>query len=383
MASRSASASRRITTFIVVACLPTLCLLLASEVVLRWTGAAERCPIYKDSLLWVCDPLLYFKSNPGQVFNGEPLINHAGFRGRQFDAKRAGVYRILALGDSCTFGILRSHLQPEQLYISEPYPQALERLAAAHLGPDRVEVLNAGVPGYNSYQGLMLLRGKLRGLAPDLITVRFGWNDHFMSAERRGGDPFREPATAAGRFVEDLLLHSALYPFSRRLGMELQLRLQPFTGQSAPQAPHSWQPNVSLDGYRHNLRRIVEVARAHGSAVWLLTAPHALLTDDFHGHPERLPSGTDAELLLTLSAIPSIERLIEIHESYNDVTREVAVELGVPLIDLEAIYRQHASEHLFAAGDLLHPTQAGHDLEAKVLFERLISSHLVTVNDEG
>ena len=35
----------------------------------------------------------------------------------------------------------------------------------------------------------MLLRGKLRGLDPDLITVRYGWNDHFLSECAAGPEP--------------------------------------------------------------------------------------------------------------------------------------------------------------------------------------------------
>ncbi|MGD0949614.1 MAG: SGNH/GDSL hydrolase family protein [Candidatus Binatia bacterium] len=359
---------------LVYATLPTLVLLCVAEFTVRLTGAAQSCPGYSDSFLWACDPILYFKANPYQVINGHRLINHAGFRSDEFGPKRSGTYRIIALGDSCTFGVTLPKTKKDEFYIAEPYPQRLQRMVTERLGPGRVEVLNAGVPGYNSYQGVMLLRTKLRGLRPDLITVRFGWNDHMMSRERQIGNAFHEPSTWVGLKAQDLLLRTALYPFSLRLGMMLRAHWQ--SAQPEPSLPAVWTPNIPIDEYKHNLARIVELGRSQGAAVWLLTAPHALLTEDFRAHVHELAPDSPARLLLQLHAVPSFERLVEIHESYNAATREVGAALGVPVIDMEAAYRQHAAEHLFSE-DVLHPTQEGHDLEAEVLYERLVAEKVL------
>ena len=137
---------------LVYATLPTLVLLCLAEFTVRLTGAAEGCPGYRDSFLWVCDPILYFKANPYQTINGHRLINRAGFRSDEFGPKRAGTYRIIALGDSCTFGVT-SPTTKEEFYIAEPYPQRLQRIVAERLGPGRVEVLNAGVAGVQQLPG--------------------------------------------------------------------------------------------------------------------------------------------------------------------------------------------------------------------------------------
>jgi lysophospholipase L1-like esterase len=358
---------------LVFASLPVVTLVFVAEVLLRLTGAAERCPSYRGSILLTCDPILYFRPNPNQAIDGRRLINRAGFRGREFGPKQPGVYRIITLGDSCTFGIISPDQRNRLAYIREPYPQRLQAIAAERLGSDRVEVLNAAVPGYNSYQGLMLLRTKLRGLDPDLITVRFGWNDHLMSPERHIGNAFHEPATALGRGVQDLLLRTALYPFSQRLGMQVRLWLE--GGDAAgPPLPARWEPNVPLPEYRHNLRRIVAIARERHSVVWLLTSPQAFVTADhqLEEHPFALTSA--AQTLLRFNAIPSFERLIQIHEAYNDATRAVGKELGVPVVDMAAAYR--GGSGLFSVGDVLHPTQAGHDLEAETLYQELVTSGL-------
>jgi lysophospholipase L1-like esterase len=357
---------------LVYATLPTLALLCLAEFTLRLTGAAQGCPGYRNSFLWTCDPILYFKNNPYQIINGHRLINRAGFRGDELGPKRPGTYRIIALGDSCTFGVTSK--PKEEFYIAEPYPQRLQRMAAERLGPGRVEVLNAGAPGYNSYQGVMLLRTKLRGLHPDLITVRFAWNDQLMSPHT--GNAFHEPSTWVGLEVQDLLLRTALYPFSLRLGMMLRARWQS-NAQPKPALPAVWIPNIPVDEYKHNLARIVELGRSQGAAVWLLTVPHALLTDDFRAHMHELAPNSPARLLLRWNALPSFQRLVEIHDSYNAATREVGAALGVPVIDMEAAYRQHAAEHLFSLDDVVHPTQEGHDLEAEVLYQQLVAEKVL------
>jgi lysophospholipase L1-like esterase len=367
------------TRMLVYATLPTLVLLCLAEFTVRLTGAAQGCPGYRDSFLWVCDPILYFKANPYQTINGHRLINRAGFRGDDFGPKRAGTYRIIALGDSCTFGVTSPKTEDE-FYIVEPYPQRLQRMVAERLGPGRVEVLNASVPGYNSYQGVMLLRTKLRGLYPNLITVRFGWNDHLMSPERHVGNAFHEPSTWIGLKAQDLLLRTALYPFSLRLGMMLRVHWQSGE-QPEPSPPAVWTPNIPIDEYKHNLTRIVELGRSQGAAVWLLTAPHALLTEGSRARVHELATNPPARILLQWNAMPSLERLVEIHESYNAATREVGAALGVPVIDMEAAYRQHAAEHLFSE-DVLHPTQEGHDLEAEVLYDRLIAEKVLVGSEK-
>ncbi len=335
-----------------VQCLYFVALLAFLEVVVRVTGAAERCSDRASKSQWlVCDPILGFKVNPNRRPHGQPL-NSAGFRSREFTPKVPGMYRILALGDSCTFGAIAAG------YVREPYPQRLERMVAERAGPGRIEVLNAGQGGYNSYHGVMLLRSKLRDLEPDLITVRYGWNDLFMS----GVESPREPG-AFGIAVEDMLLRTALYGFVKRLNRELQSRRQTVIERRrealAPGKP--WRPTNSLPDYRHNLRRIVEIGRARGAEVWLLTSTN---------NPRPSPR---ARAKLRYVNRVSYAELQKIHGAYNDATRRVGTEMGVPVVDMEAVYREHAGETLFRLDDAPHPTQAGHDLEAEALYALLVA----------
>ena len=368
MESVPAQKPRSLAKRLLFASIPLLLVLLTLELGVRVLRLDQECPnSYSEDGIFACDPILNFKLRPDLIFpDGKPL-NRAGFRSREFTSKPPGVFRVLSLGDSCTFGIVDD---PTFRYIPEPYPQRLERLVAERAGRGQLEVLNAGVAGYNSFQGLMLLRSKLRGLEPDLITVRFGWNDHFMSAEDSSG--YREPDSALALGLQDLMLRTSLYGFFRRLNFELQA-LRAGGNPPPPKAlPTEWIPNIPLEDYEHDLRRIVALGRARGAEVWLLTSPHAFVIDSIRGQQDKSP-----KLVLAFNAIPSFDRLIEIHDSYNHATREIGAELRVPVIDMDAAYRAHATEPLFLQTDVVHPAASGHALEAETLYSRLVADGFV------
>jgi lysophospholipase L1-like esterase len=342
-------------------------LMVSAEILIRWTGAKEVCPGGDISSILVCDPILHFKINPKQVIYGEP-INQAGFRGREFLPKRSEVFRVLTLGDSCTFG-----LAPPEFahYIKMPYARLLERMVEVKHGPGHLEVLNAGSPGYNSYQGLMLLRTKLRDLDPDLVTVRFGWNDHSMSATSERSSAFRESANPLLRGLQASLLRSAIYQFAMRVRMELELRTQ---GQSKSSRPDEWQPAMSIEDYQYALREIAKLARRRGAEVWFLTAPQAFHDAEGIARYEALPPDAIARGILRFNAVSTFARMGAIHESYVRATREVAKEMEVPLVDMAALYARSKNEELFSLEDGLHPGPHGHRLEARALYQRLLES---------
>lgn len=94
------------------------------------------------------------------------VTTHAGLRSASpIEAKRR--YRVLALGDSCTFGL--------GVEDRETFPAQLEGVLQVS-GLD-VEVVNAGVPGYTAYQGRRLFETRGAALEPDLVLVTFGFND--------------------------------------------------------------------------------------------------------------------------------------------------------------------------------------------------------------
>jgi len=82
--------------------------------------------------------------------------------------KPPGVYRILVLGDSVTYGV---GVRPE-----ETFPKRLEALLSPRDGR-RVEVMNAGVSGYTAYNEWQFFRAQGHRFEADLVLSVLCLND--------------------------------------------------------------------------------------------------------------------------------------------------------------------------------------------------------------
>ena len=97
--------------------------------------------------------------------------NSLGYRGEEFEQpKPDDVYRIVAIGGSTTYGtgVTDDYRQS--------YPYQLQDYLREN-GFPQVEVINAGVPGYTSYESFINLQMRVLSLDPDLIIIYHGIND--------------------------------------------------------------------------------------------------------------------------------------------------------------------------------------------------------------
>lgn len=261
-----------------------------------------------------------FESHPDLIWSpkrSHSVFNSQGFRGPELAAaKPRGELRVFTVGDSNTLGWAGND--------GAHWPGDLARLVAgAHPG---ARVVNAGVWGYASYQGLRRFRQTL-AFDPDIVLVSFGSNDaHFVLQSDSDFDAasFRhsEPGRALQRFRLGELILSAL---DRRSRKKTELG-----------------PRVSLDDYRANLTAMVQEGRARGVDVVLLTRPYMGPIDDPYWWKNR---GAD----------------------YNTATAEVAGTLGVPMVDVYSFFK--GRDDLFA--DESHFTAEGHRLAAAVIFDHI------------
>lgn len=169
--------------------------------------------------------------------------NSEGLRGE--DIRDDGSVRILTIGDSCTWGWRVAN--------DESYPARIQQLLDYRWGQGRYQVLNAGVPGTTSYQGVRLLSARGAQLRPDLVLVAYGFND-----ASPGGDIEELIARTAAMLpllqLDDwLIVHSDAYNSVRWQIARRQ--------QRAPEA------RVGLDKYVRNLTEIVKISRELGVEV--------------------------------------------------------------------------------------------------------------------
>ncbi|MCG2710758.1 MAG: hypothetical protein L6416_00225 [Candidatus Omnitrophica bacterium] len=114
--------------------------------------------------------------------NGFYSINSKGIRDREFKIpKPEGIFRIIVLGDSVTFGT--------EYPVELTYPKILEKLLNKKPGPNiRFEVMNAGVCSYNAVQKFLFLKNKLLDYEPDIVILQFLNDDYYRNAVVLSGD---------------------------------------------------------------------------------------------------------------------------------------------------------------------------------------------------
>src|SRR5262249_39264768 len=103
-------------------------------------------------------PNIRYTTSDGYEF----LINSKGLVGPEFDESPSeGVYRIIAVGDSCTFTLGLWEMA---------YPAILERLLNAQTSHKKFEILNAGIEGLNSSFTLARVKQEIIKYRPSLVT---------------------------------------------------------------------------------------------------------------------------------------------------------------------------------------------------------------------
>jgi len=142
----------------------------AAEALFRWyTGRTfdDKFPPWTGNLVVVRGAQVFaFKPHASGVFPGNvdmertfPYRTNAhGLRDRDRPAKAQGSKRVLVMGDSYTWGYAVAE--------EEAYPQVAERLLAERGRPD-IEVINGGIPDYNSRQERQLLEQLMPIYQPD------------------------------------------------------------------------------------------------------------------------------------------------------------------------------------------------------------------------
>lgn len=154
--------------------------LASVEVTYRWhlqRTFDDEFPEWTENLVAVRGAQVFaFKPNASGVFPGSIdstrrfayRTNAHGLRDRDRGPKAPGIRRVLVMGDSYTWGYAVAE--------EEAYPQVAERLLAA-AGRRDVEVINGGIPDYNSRQEQRLLAQLAPIYDPDAVFLAYVVND--------------------------------------------------------------------------------------------------------------------------------------------------------------------------------------------------------------
>lgn len=325
--------------------------------------AAPQEGTYAGRGLFRSDPDVGHTLRPGYASSGIET-NTWGFRGREFPPRKpAGGFRILGLGDSFTFG----RRSPDEVYL-----ELLERRLAGAALPFAVEVLNAGVPGYDTRQEIAHLAKFGLRLSPDLVVLGLFVTGDVI--ENASGTFYAvvdgELTTVPLGRIERLLLRSHLYRFIRR-------RLTVHAAERAASGPDrarylevEWsrlqtcrrQPDrLSRRGFRATERLLLELRdllRQKDVALVVLLIPDEVQVD----------ARVFAEVLARFGGRAGDFDL----DLPNRRLRGFLEAAGVEVLDILADLRQrHQAEPVYLPEDT-HWSGAGHALAADRLAEALL-----------
>lgn len=269
---------------------------------------------------------------------GVAPFNRDGFVGPELPRRRSGRLRIACLGDSCT-------------QLGTPaYPSVLgERLGRRW--DCEVEVLNAGVVGYSTFQGLVRLEEEVLRYDPDVVTLYFGWNDHWSLDRLRDPELARAMREPWFGWVDSVGWSRVVQAV---LWVHVELR-EALAGDAARTPPEEYVLRVDLASYRKNLRRLISACRAHGAVPILITAPTSIEPGTTPDHYTTRMDGEAGRLFGSLA---------EMHEAYVEATRATAEETGTAVVDA---YTAFGDGEGLMKRDQIHLTAEGIERMAELL----------------
>jgi len=299
------------------------------------------------------DPHLGYGLRPGLETSVRGIavrVNRFGLRGPEVAQRAApGVHRVLALGDSATFG--------EGLAEEDAFPVRLERELTARRG-EPYEVLNAGVQGYNTENELAFLRKRGLAFEPETVVVGFNLND-FDYAPVMGPmgiltrDPGARVSTWSPANISEfyVVLRWLIVTRGRFLGAQ---------ANAAHAIRQPGEPFVDLDRYVSALRKQYYAHPNDGR--W------QTMVDSLQGLGEL---ARQDGLRLVIAIIPDGDQFGDSPSSLIPQQKVLAIcrDAGLDCIDLYPAFAVAGGSDLYL--DIMHPNARGQQVIAQILADHL------------
>lgn len=262
---------------------------------------------------------LNYYPNP-EFKKGKTYHNSLGYRNKEFPVKKPdGVFRIVVLGGSTTYTVTVDDNE-------KTFPARLEQVLREEYGYDNVEVINAGVGGYNSWETLINLQFRVLDIDPDLIIEYEGANDvhaRFVNPASYKGDDSGKRKQWTPPSIPILERSAFLRTILRKIGLTDQVEVEDFTKTNTAYGPYSVakrNPMELLDKnppiyFRRNLNNMVAISKANNIDIVLVTWACSTYFNDYTSTPYHQRG----------------------YEENNEVVREVAKSNGIPLFDFASV----------------------------------------------
>lgn len=247
---------------LVFSLVPVVVLLSLAEIGLRMSGYPPEAtaPFAHNEPFWVVDADQRQEATPHKELGvAFPVsTNRDGLRAPLVEIDNpADDWRIMTMGCSTTFGW--------GVADDESYPARLDALIAES-GKDGVQVINAGQPGYTSFQGKWLWDGVLADYKPDVVLIGFVVQDARKAAY---SDKSQAVLQGDARFLKD----NVLYKWRTYLWLFDQLGAVQIEAKERGQGDDGGTFRVPLKEYGENLQALIDGVRAVGGTPVLFGYP--------------------------------------------------------------------------------------------------------------
>jgi lysophospholipase L1-like esterase len=323
-----------------------------------------------------------YLQNVPKPLHAEQHVNRWGFKGDDIElVKPQGVYRVFVFGGST---VHCGTVPFEQTHV-----RLLEKKLQSHYPDKKIEVQNLGAEWHCSEHDVIKLMFDAQEFSPDLVIVFHGINDliralesdvfsdgpyrhdyrHYFGAvanlARPGKNTWTMINTAGGHWMSDFRFQQVRLHGPEGMGLNGSLTL--FFPKTQPMDISHWN---SLPAFERNMRRFVQVAQEQQYDVLLATQP-SLYHKDL--------SATDQEVLVFPRSHQgkgrhvSLESMTDGMRQFNEVTKKIAADRDVRLVDLDAAMPK-TTEYLY---DDCHYTARGNALIGEHLAEAVIRADFI------
>jgi peptidoglycan/LPS O-acetylase OafA/YrhL/lysophospholipase L1-like esterase len=291
-------------------------------------------------------PFVLVPGSSGRMFDTTIRINNLGFRGPDTPRDKGDAFRIVALGESQTFG-------PTLRDGEKPWPELLQDLFDKHASCGRrIEVINGGTEAYTLEDNLERMRRDILALKPDLILSAHGMNGFLPFGLRR----VPEPSEPGVRPRASALIGRAALTIER-VAHDWRDRN---SAQARPVAlPPMSDAELMKSRYADDYRKLIALARDNGADIALADSTMAV---DEHS-PREVKDFYGA-------VFKPIDDIIAANAAHNRMVKLIARAEGAPLIDMADGVDGVWDDDLYL--DIVHFTERGNERVAGLMFRALL-----------
>jgi hypothetical protein len=306
--------------------------------------------------------ILYeLRPNVGGRFMGQPLlINSQGLRDYEYSTrKEPGTFRIVGVGDSSLFGW--------GVPFEDKSLKVLERRLNERFRPQKFEVIDFAVPGYNTAMEAETFVRRCVEYAPDLVLLNFNTNDYDVPE-------FMRRPSSLSTLRRSYLFDLAYSVYEGVMGVEQQLavfevRHRTTAGRQAarldedPAMPDEYRYMVGAKGVERALEKLAAAARER-------SIPFVVF--DVKPYPGLDPMYVRDEL----------------RDGQRELLERESQRLGFHFLNTYSYFMDYLKQHpdvdlrtVFAVSVADgHPNTLAHSINAQALFDYLVAHQLLPLD---